>query len=144
MFRLIYNSHAIQPKTMSIAPYDNAPERRAIRTCRYKIDASPEPQQHQAAESNKAAEDNPIPPLLCANPLHKPVDTRYLCSSSCDPPLDAAETFSLQCKALIHGVRLAEYRVGHVVAVVQSPPFVEHIVCFCRFWVVACPVCTYI
>jgi hypothetical protein len=28
------------------------------------------------------------------------------------------------------------------VAVVQSPPLVEHIVCFCRFGVVACPVGT--
>lgn len=86
---------------------DNAPERLATRTIQPMF--SPEPKQHQATECDEASQDNSVPSLLCTNPLHEPIDAGYLCSGSCDPPLNAAETFSLQCEALIHGIRLAEY-----------------------------------
>ena len=56
---------------------------------------SPKPEQHQATESNEAPQDNPIPPLLRPNPLHQPVNPRYLGRSSSNPPLDATQTLPL-------------------------------------------------
>lgn len=102
--------------------------------------ASPKPKQHETANCNEAAQDNPVSPLLRPNPLHQPVDPGYLCRRACNPPLDAAQALSLQRETLIDGVCLAQHSVRHVVAVVQPPSLVEHVVCFGGFGVVACAV----
>lgn len=120
----------------------NVPERlrNPYNTIQIQTQTSPKPEQHQATKSDEAPQNNPIPPLLCANFLHQAVDPRYLGRGPGDSPLNATQTLPLQVEALVHSVSLAEDRVGHVVAVVQVPALVQHVVRFCGFRVVAGPV----
>ena len=75
--------------------YRNAFATHTIQASPVKIQTLPEPEQHQATKGNKAPQNNPISPLLRPNPLHQPIDPRYLSRSPCDPPLNTAQTLPL-------------------------------------------------
>ncbi|KAF3385580.1 hypothetical protein F1880_002302 [Penicillium rolfsii] len=89
----------------------------------------PEEHQHQKAESNEAAQDDSISPLFGPNLSNQVVHAGYLASSTDDAPVDAGECFALNSKVLVNGVCLAEHAVHHIVAVFDSPPLFEHVVC---------------
>ena len=54
-----------------------------------------------------------------------------------DPPIDIGQSFPLDSKILIDGIRLTQNTINHVVAIVDSTPFVQHILCFGRLGIIA-------
>ena len=102
--------------------------------------ASHEIQEHEKAESDEASHDYPISPLLRRYPPYQTVQSGNLTGSTSDSPVDARQGLSLEPKALIDRIRLTEYAICHVVAVVYPASFAKHILCFRRLWII-CMVC---
>jgi hypothetical protein len=91
-------------------------------------------QEHQDTKRNECAHNNSVPPLLRRYPPYQAVQAWHLTCRSCYPPVNTRQCFSLQPKALVHSIRLAEHTIRHVVAVIYPRSLVQHIFGFggCR------------
>ena len=94
---------------------------------------SSEKEYGEKAECDETPQYNTVSPLFGADPTHKVIDARNLARRTNDPPVDARQRLALQPKTLVHRISLAQDTVCHVVAIVNLPPLIEHVVGFCRF-----------
>ena len=88
-------------------------------------------QQHQTTKTNEAPKNNPISPLLRPNPPNQTIDSWHLTRRSYYPPVDTRNRLPLHPKLLVNRICLAQHAIYDTIAVVDSAPFVEHIICFC-------------
>ncbi len=84
--------------------------------------------EQQEAKGNKGPHNDPIPPLLRRDPSYETIQTRDLRCSPRNPPVDTRQRFPLQPETLIHGIRLAEHPVCHIVTIVYPTPFIQHVI----------------
>ena len=89
-----------------------------------------EVKQHQETEPNETSQDNRIPPLLGPDLAHQIVHAGHLAGCADNATIDARQIFALDPEILVDGVGLAKHAVHHIVAVVDPPALLEHVVCF--------------
>jgi len=97
--------------------------------------SSPEPQQHQKAKSNEGPQNDPIPPLLRANPPYQTIHPWHLTRGTDNPPLNTCQTLPLDSEIIIHGISLAQHTIRDIMRVVDTRPLVEHVLRFGGGWV---------
>ena len=93
---------------------------------------SQEEPKNEEAQGYERAHDDTVPPLLGRYPPNQRVDPRHLRGGEGDAAVDARERLGLEAETVAHGVRLAEHAVGHVVAAVDAPALLQHVLCLGR------------
>ena len=81
-------------------------------------------EQRQHTERNKAAQYDPISPLLRANPPHQTVNPRYLSRRAYNPPINARQSLPLHPEILVDSISLAQHTICHAMTIVYPPPLI--------------------
>lgn len=95
-----------------------------------------EPKKQQKAKRDETTHNDTISPLPRRYPVNHRIDPRHLARSQVDPSVDAGQRLPLEDEVVVHGVRLAERTVRHVVAVLDTVTLVEHVFRLLGFGVV--------
>jgi hypothetical protein len=95
--------------------------------------ASLKVQEQQETKRNEHAQDDRIPSLLGTNPINQIIDAGKLRRGICDAPINTRQRFPLQRKTVIDGIRLAQYTIRDLMAIIQPPSFVQHVIRLCLF-----------
>ncbi len=91
--------------------------------------------EQKEAKRNKRPHNDTISPLLRRNPSYETIQTRYLSCGSSNPPVDANQGFPLKPETLIDSICLAENAVRHIMTIVYTTPFIQHVIRLRRLWV---------